>query len=47
MIHGTTIVPSNLITIRAYSLEHKERYNIVIIAKISTFTFYDTSLGTF
>ena len=43
-----SVIDLCLITIRAYSLEHKERYNIVtVLVKISTFTFYNRSVGTF
>ena len=36
----------NLITVRAYSLEDKERYNFVLLVKRSTFTFYNKSVMT-
>ena len=41
------IVPSTLITMRAYSLEHKERYSIVIGEEMFILRFDNTSEGTF
>ena len=43
---NTIIVPSALITMRAYNLQHKERYNIVIGEEMCTFAFYNKSIGT-
>ena len=37
-------VPSNLITVRAYSLEDKERYDIVLVKRSTLFTFYNKSV---
>ena len=34
-------MPSNLITVRAYSLENKERYNVVLVKRISNCCFID------
>ena len=41
-----TIVPSNLKTVRAYSLENKERYNIVLVKGSTFFRFYKKSVVT-
>ena len=39
------IVPSNITAVRAYSLDNKERYNIVLV-KRSAFRLYNKSLVT-
>ena len=41
------IVPSNHTTIGDYSLEHNERYDIIIGKKSGTFSFHNKPLETF